>query len=89
MPRKSTSSSTPGDDGAGAEQSQISQIHHSQSPSDIVHLPESTGQMVEATEQQLKARAEGGVSIEVCIYPSLPSFLLFKHIFDIYTYIYI
>ncbi|GAA89510.1 CBF/NF-Y family transcription factor [Aspergillus luchuensis] len=69
MPRKSTSSSTPGDDGAGAEQSQISQIHHSQSPSDIVHLPESTGQMVEATEQQLKARAEGGVSIEDYLLP--------------------
>ncbi|PWY81500.1 histone-fold-containing protein [Aspergillus eucalypticola CBS 122712] len=72
MPRKSTSSSTPGDDGAGAgagaEQSQISQIQ-SQSPSDIVHLPESTGQMVEATEQQLKARAEGGVSIEDYLLP--------------------
>ncbi|RAK93504.1 histone-fold-containing protein, partial [Aspergillus costaricaensis CBS 115574] len=68
MPRKSTSSSTPGDDGA-AEQPQISQIHHSQSPSDIVHLPESTGQMVEATEQQLKARAEGGVSIEDYLLP--------------------
>ncbi|GLB06048.1 hypothetical protein AtubIFM57258_001344 [Aspergillus tubingensis] len=64
MPRKSTSSSTPGDDGA-AEQSQI----HTQSPSDIVHLPESTGQMVEATEQQLKARAEGGVSIEDYLLP--------------------
>ncbi|PYH39944.1 putative CBF/NF-Y family transcription factor [Aspergillus neoniger CBS 115656] len=69
MPRKSTSSSTPGDDGGTAEQSQISQIHHSQSPSDIVHLPESTGQMVEATEQQLKARAEGGVSIEDYLLP--------------------
>ncbi|GLA38306.1 hypothetical protein AnigIFM63309_005318 [Aspergillus niger] len=67
MPRKSTSSSTPGDDG-GAEQSQSQQIH-SQSPSDIVHLPESTGQMVEATEQQLKARAEGGVSIEDYLLP--------------------
>ncbi|CAK45287.1 transcriptional regulator family: Histone-like TF [Aspergillus niger] len=67
MPRKSTSSSTPGDDG-GPEQSQSQQIH-SQSPSDIVHLPESTGQMVEATEQQLKARAEGGVSIEDYLLP--------------------
>ncbi|KAI3010692.1 histone-fold-containing protein [Aspergillus phoenicis ATCC 13157] len=67
MPRKSTSSSTPGDDG-GPEQSQSQRIH-SQSPSDIVHLPESTGQMVEATEQQLKARAEGGVSIEDYLLP--------------------
>jgi hypothetical protein len=60
MPRKSTSS-TPGD------------ADEAVSPQVQVQVPaQSHAQVVQATEQQLKARAEGGVSIEVRIPPVLP-----------------
>ncbi|PWY83135.1 histone-fold-containing protein [Aspergillus sclerotioniger CBS 115572] len=53
MPRKSTSS-TPGDEHPPTTQSPSPHPHQPPNP---VQLPESQGQMVEATEQQIKARA--------------------------------